>query len=511
MSRLSVFAVLALACATAAGCEEKKAAAPPPSAGAVRVDEAPPAAPAAPVLCEHQVPADVCTKCAPELAEVFKELGDWCAEHGLPESHCRACNPQLTFAAATTPADWCGEHGLTESMCTQCNPKLVSKFIEAGDYCREHGFPKSVCPRCKAEQGAAEPPADGLPDVRLASTETAREAGLRTVKVQKERFAPSVDVSGTVTFNKNRWAQLAARGEGVIGEVKVDVGDEVRAGQVLISLSSPGVSAEQARIASGRARVSAAQAAVEREKGLVAKGISPRQVLEQAEAELSSAQSELNAMFSSLGFSGASSDATGGRSALIAPFSGTVVSRDAITGRVVASGDVLLEIADTRSLWVELQVPEAQASRVKPGQGVSLQFEGGRAPETGHRVARVAPSVDRETRTVRALVELDNAQGHHKAGAFVRAQIQTGGEREAVAVPVGAVQSADGQALVFIRKDDSTYLPTRVVLGEEARGRVEVVSGLAPGAEVVTSGAFLLKTEILKDSIGAGCCEGEGE
>ena len=55
-------------------------------------------------LCEHRVPADLCTQCNPDLVAVFKEQGDWCEEHGVPESQCLKCNPKLTFTAAAPPA-----------------------------------------------------------------------------------------------------------------------------------------------------------------------------------------------------------------------------------------------------------------------------------------------------------------------------------------------------------------------------------------------------------------------
>ena len=52
-------------------------------------------------------------------------------EHGLPESHCKQCNPGLTFTAqSTVPADWCKEHAVPESKCTKCHPELVARFID---------------------------------------------------------------------------------------------------------------------------------------------------------------------------------------------------------------------------------------------------------------------------------------------------------------------------------------------------------------------------------------------
>ncbi|MFY0584174.1 efflux RND transporter periplasmic adaptor subunit [Cystobacter fuscus] len=260
-----------------AGAE--KSSAPPADAGSPSV----PTATAQEVkLCEHGVPAELCTKCNPEFIDVFKAQGDWCEEHGLPESHCKQCHPELTFTARpSTPRDWCKEHAVPESQCTKCHPELVAKFIEAGDYCREHGYPESVCPYCHPEKvraAGAEPPVFPEPGtrVRLASAETAREAGIRTERVRRRPFARTLEVLGQLDFNQNRPARLSTRSEALVMEVRVDVGDEVKAGQPLAVVTSATVGEDQGRLSAAQARVRAALAAVSREQTLVERGISPR-------------------------------------------------------------------------------------------------------------------------------------------------------------------------------------------------------------------------------------------
>ncbi len=243
---------------------------PTPSADAEK-SPAPAAEAQAVKLCEHGVPAELCTKCNPELVDVFKEQGDWCGEHGLPESHCRQCNPGLSFTAqATPPQDWCGEHAVPESKCTKCKPQLIAKFIAAGDYCREHGYPESVCPYCHPEivkAAGKQPPQFPEPGtrVRLASTEIERKAGLTTQRAEPRPFAQTLEVVGQLEFNQNRLAQLSARGEALIAEVKVDAGDEVKAGQPLVVLTSAGVGESQAQLVASKARLEAARAALARE------------------------------------------------------------------------------------------------------------------------------------------------------------------------------------------------------------------------------------------------------
>ena len=500
---LSAIAVVAVP-ACSRGTDAPKAAARAPATA--HADAAPVA------LCEHKVPADLCTQCNPDLAPVFQEQGDWCDEHGVPESQCLRCNPDLKFTAAVTPVDWCKEHAVPESKCTKCNPKLVARFVAAGDYCRDHGYPASVCPICKPElvvQQGAEPPVFPEPGlkVRLASAETVREAGIQTQRVEKRDVARTLDVVGQLQFEPNRHAQLSARSDSLVVEVLVAIGDEVKAGQALVVLGSSAVGAEQARLSAARARVETARAALERETALAEKRVSAQKDVEEARRELAAAQSDRDAALAALRASGAAADGSGGRYALRAPFAGTVVARDASAGRSATAGQVLVELANLSTLSAELDVPEADATLVRPGQSVQLTIEGRSSDTRSVRISAVGATVDPQSRTVRARAPVSNPDRSLRAGMFVRAKIALEGNRQALLVPRSAVQYAQGRALVFVEKQEALYEPVAVVLGHHTGDLVEVVGGLPEGAAVVTTGAFLLKTEILKESIGAGCCE----
>jgi cobalt-zinc-cadmium efflux system membrane fusion protein len=501
---LGVLLVLGSACKRTSAPTEKTTA----SAAPAKSSHATSATAAAVKLCVHGVPADQCTKCNPDLIPAFKELGDWC-EHGLPKSHCRQCNPSLTF---TAPQDWCKEHAVPESKCTKCNPSLIPKFIAAGDFCREHGYPESVCPYCHPElPKAAGQPAPQFPPpgstVKLASAETATDVGIRTTRVEKRDIARTLEVVGQLSFNENRHAQLSARGEALVLEVKVDVGDDVRAGQPLLVLASAAVGGHQAQLAGARARVETARSALQRERGLAQRGVSPRKNAEEAERELGAAEAEYNGAKASLAASGATEAGSGGRYVLPAPFAGTIVGRDAVVGKSASPDQVLIQVADLRTMWAELDVPEADASWVKAGQAVALTFEGARTPPTEAQITRVAASVDQRTRAVRARVELPNPERNLKAGTFLHAKIQIATATPALLLPLDAVQTTQGSSFVFVKKGEGVYEPVAVKVGPRTAEGTEVLDGLSPGAEVVTTGAFLLKTEVLKDSIGAGCCD----
>ena len=469
---------------------------------------------AAPKLCEHGVPADVCTRCNPDLAAVFKDLGDWCPEHGVPKSHCKNCNPGLTFTGGTPTAaaePWCKEHAVAEAMCTKCRPQLIAKFIQGGDFCREHGYPESVCPYCHPELVTAaghELPIFPEPGtkIRLATAETELAAGIVTTRAEERLFAPIIEAVGQLEFDQNKLARLSARGEAIVLEVKVDVGDEVRRGQTLVVLASGAVGGSQSRLAAAEARAAAARPALAREESLQGAGISSRRDVEQARAELAAAEAERDTARAELRAAGAGDEAGGGRYALVAPFDGTVVARAAMVGRSASAETALIEVADVRLLWALLDVPEERAGAVRAGQKVTVRVDGsGEVREA--RVTRVAASVDLRTRTVRVRVDLPNPDRSLRAGSFVRGTIEVAPARKALLLPRKAVQRAQEHDLVFVRTAPGVYDPVAVRLGGRAGDDVEVVAGLARGAEVVTTGAFVLKTEILKDSIGAGCAD----
>ena len=504
-------------CVMTLGCQ-REATAPPAAAKAEAVTPADTSAAlvtpvAAPALCPHGVPAEVCTKCDPDLEDVFKEKGDWCGEHGVPESHCKQCNPALDLSKPAAAKElYCGEHGVPEAMCTKCKPQLVAKYIASGDYCREHGLPESVCPFCHPEVARAagvEPPVFPPPGltVRLARPEIAERAGLTTAVATEDSFADPIEVVGQIDFDQNRLARLSVAAEAVVSEVKADVGDPVRVGQPLVLLTSAKVGEAQARRAATATRLENARAALAREEALLARSISSRRDVEDARSAVASAEQEHQSASAELRAAGASGTGTGGVYSVRSPIRGVVVARHAAAGQAASPGQILIEVADLATLWAVLDVPEEHAGRVRPGQKVLLRFDRGSHPDVTGQISRVAAAVDKHTRTVRVRVEVPNPTMSLRAGLFVRARIDVGDTRQSLFVPQEAIQRVEGHDIVFVRTGSGIYKPRAVEVRPASRGRAAVLRGLDRGADVVVAGAFLLKTEMLKDSIGAGCAD----
>jgi len=192
---------------------------------------------------------------------------------------------------------------------------------------------------------------------------------------------------------------------------------------------------------------------------------------------------------------------------LRAPFDGQVVRRDAARGEVVTPGNVLFEIADLSRMWGKLDLYERDAGEVRLGAEAMLRVEGLRGESFPGRVTWVSPEIDRRTRTVVARVELENPEGLLRAHMFGRAEIRVGEGEPRVVVPTEALQWEGCCNVVFVQRSDTLFEPRRLRLGFETNRYQIVEEGLEAGEVVVTTGSFLLKTEILRESIGAGCCE----
>jgi cobalt-zinc-cadmium efflux system membrane fusion protein len=195
---------------------------------------------------------------------------------------------------------------------------------------------------------------------------------------------------------------------------------------------------------------------------------------------------------------------------LKAPFDGEVLELHAVTGEQVEIGSQLVLFGDTRTLWVWVDLYEshlAQVSRVGAQGGlpaaVSVRaYQGEIFPG---RVDFIGRTMDEATRTVKARVTLENPEGKLRPGMFARVRLEVGEDRHALAVPAAAVLSDEGRDFVFVQHEDDFYVRRPVKQGRRSEEFAEILSGLEPGQTIVVEGAFLLKSDVLRSKMGAGC------
>ena len=418
-------------------------------------------------------------------------------------------------ASAPAGEGMCKEHGVLEAVCTKCNPALAAVFKAKGDWCPEHGFPESFCPVCHPERGgkpAADVASDGAPldgtKIKFKKKDTARLTGIETVKAVVRPGGVGVPTLARIVYDATKVARLNALSPGVVQALKVDVGATVKKGDPLVVIDSREVGADRARLQGARARVEVAEENYRRSVELDKEGIVAKKSVLAAKQELDTAKGDYGALAASLSGLGGGGGGVGGYT-LKAPIAGVVTERSATIGKLVNSEQILYEIVDTSSVWAELDVPESEVARVAVGQEVVLTLDAVPGRELKGKIGYVAPSVDPHTRTVMARLGLPNPDGALRAQMFGQARIAVEPDRPAVMIPRSAIQRAKDVQLAFVRLAEDQFETRRIKLGINEGELVEVTTGLKPGEDIVTTGSFLLKTETLKESIGAGCCEAD--
>ena len=181
------------------------------------------------------------------------------------------------------------------------------------------------------------------------------------------------------------------------------------------------------------------------------------------------------------------------------PFDGVVEDVFIARGERARVGDRLFVVADTSVLWVRAQIHERQwtAVEVSAGQSVRVMVPGADVHDTTAVVNHVGATVEAESRSVPLVAELTNNDAHYKPGMFVWVDLPQGELRQALAIPVSAVMRHEGKSFVFVPDGAERFRRVDVTTGIESDDSLEVTSGLAAGQQVVSRGAFVLKSELL--------------
>ena len=178
------------------------------------------------------------------------------------------------------------------------------------------------------------------------------------------------------------------------------------------------------------------------------------------------------------------------------PISGVVLARNATVGGVAGEGATLFEVADLSSLWVDLHIFGADAQHIVPGVPVTVTrlSDGATARTT---LERVLPGTATASQSTVARATLANADGLWRPGSAVKARITVQQQPAALVVPVAALQTFRDWDVVFVRVGD-TYEVRPLELGKRDAARVEVLSGLEAGDQVVVEQSYLVKADIEK-------------
>jgi cobalt-zinc-cadmium efflux system membrane fusion protein len=387
----------------------------------------------------------------------------------------------------------------------------LARGRDGGGAGRAVSAPRSVTFGQTDAGGASASVPTGEPTLNV-TTDAAARAGLK-VEAVGEQLAPEAAgqvAAGIVQANAYRSTPVVSLVGGRVTSVAAEAGQSVKKGQTIAVVLSDELATAQTKYLSAQAELEEHHKHHHRTAELVEIGAASREEFEQSASMLKKAEAELAARRQSLLLLGLSPQRVeslhtpsqiSSEVALVAPISGTVVSRAVNPGEVVEANRELLRVADLSDVWVVAQVFERDLARVRVGSGATVTSDAYPGRLFRGRVAFVDPQLDTSTRTAQVRVEIANPSQALKLGMFVSVGFGALGAAEATAptVPASAVQNISGRTFVFLATNDaSTYVMRPVRLGTESAGRFPILEGLAVGDRVVTEGSFMLRAEWLK-------------
>jgi membrane fusion protein (multidrug efflux system) len=310
---------------------------------------------------------------------------------------------------------------------------------------------------------------------------------------QEQSWEATLSSVGSIAAGKG--VSLSNDAPGVVSRIHFESGAFVHEGQVLVELDS---SVERAQLASAAARRDLAQVTASRSRALVEKNAIPQSQLDNDDAALKTAGTDLNAIQAQID-----------RKTVKAPFSGRLGIRAVNLGQYLNPGTTLTVLEAIDSVYVDFTLPQQRLPDLKVGMPVHVSLEEGNKSVKDGAIAAIDPEVDSMTRTVKVRASVPNKQGDLRPGMFAQVQVQLPQKAASVIVPAPAILHAaygDSVYVVDDKKDANGALVKGadgknakvarqqfVKVGESRGDFVAILDGVTSGQEVVTGGAFKLR------------------
>lgn len=319
---------------------------------------------------------------------------------------------------------------------------------------------------------ADDAPGKGFGDSIAIDPRVVQNLGVRLAPVELGRFAREVNTVGLVAVDEHRIQVVQVRAAGWVEQLAVRAaGDPVRRGQLLAAVYSPDLLAMQQEflLALGSGNDGLIRAARER---LALFGLSAGQIVHIEQTR--QAEPRVN---------------------YYAPFDGYVMELGVRQGAAVQPDTMLFQIADLGSVWVNAEVPEAQAAWIKVGDPARIEVQALPGEHYSGRIDYIYPELVTATRTLKLRVVLGNPGQRLRPGMFVMTRLQGVPKEQVLMVPSEAVITTGERSVIIIADDDRHFRPTLIRVGAEFGGKTEILEGVQPGEQVVASGQFLIDSE----------------
>lgn len=330
--------------------------------------------------------------------------------------------------------------------------------------------------------------------------------GITFGTVDLRTLADEVRAVGVVTVDERRVAQVAPRFGGFAERLHVDfTGQAVRTGQPLLDIYSPELLAAQEELLVAR------QLERTMREGAVPGVPAGSSDLQSAARRRLRLWDISDAQIDQILASGSVRRTL----TLYSPASGVVIEKSVSRGQAFQPGQTLYTIADLARVWIDVEFRESDIGSVREGSAATLELTSYPGRPLQGRVAYVYPTVQQESRTVKARIEVANADGRLKPGMYATVRITTPA-RSVLAAPASAIIRTGERSLAFADMGGGNLMPHEVETGRTAGDYVEILSGLTAGQRVVTSAQFLLESEsnlaeVMRSMVGQTGRSGSGD
>lgn len=327
-------------------------------------------------------------------------------------------------------------------------------------------------------------------------------AHVQVVPVQKVNLPRTLRLTGTVTYNLFKTTPVFTAVGGPVREILVAPGENVKAGQPLLTVNSPDYSLLRSAYIKARDTFQLTDKIFKRDQDLYAHHAISESDLQQAESDHAQAEADLQSSEAALRVLGVPDPEAllKGPSSfevpLLAPVSGEITDRLVGPGQLLAAGATqCFTISDMSSVWVLLNVYQSDMAYVHVGDSVNVTTDS--YPQVFHgRVSYVGATLDPNTRTLQARIVTDNPGDKLKNNMYVTATVQAGAIAGTLVVPDAAIlRDTENQTFVYVQSaGKSNEFGRRLVsIGESSDGHTQVTDGLKEGEKIVGDGALFLQ------------------
>lgn len=355
-------------------------------------------------------------------------------------------------------------------------------------------------PRLNAATPNADKKAPAVPDA------TPR---VETAVVEYSPSHQGLTLSGKVAYGEDRYSRISSPVQGRVVEVRVHLGDRVKAGDILLVVDSPDIAQAYSEYVKEDSDLQYATRAYELAKDLYENKAMPLKDLKQAENELVKARAEFRRAKERLLSLRVPAEELNkpldkqkitSRFEMKSPLTGIVVERAVTPGQSVGGdpSQVLFTIADLDMLQVLADLYERDLALVKEGQFAVVNVEAYPGVDFPATVAAIGDVVDPATRTIKVRAWVNNEARKLKPEMFARLRLEVGDAAQFITVPREAVLEVDGKQFVYVVEDHDRYVKREVKVANISPDQVRILEGLTRGQRIVTRGAVLIKGQEVK-------------